>query len=63
MTVETAPERLLTADEAADLLRVNKRTVHRLVERGELTFVRVGRLRRYRPETLRAYIERQEVGR
>jgi excisionase family DNA binding protein len=37
---------LLTYDDAARLLRVCKRTVERLVARGELPVVRVGRLPR-----------------
>lgn len=34
---------LLTASEAAQLMRVNQRTIRRLVEQGKLTAKRVGR--------------------
>ena len=43
---------LLTADEAAELLRVNKRTVTRLCCEGELKSVRIGRQWRINAEEL-----------
>ena len=43
---------LLTADEAAELLRVNKRTVTRLCCEGKLKSVRIGRQWRINAEEL-----------
>lgn len=42
---------LLTGDEVADLLRVSKRTVERL----NLPYIKVGRLRRYLRDDIRDY--------
>ncbi|MEO6435373.1 MAG: helix-turn-helix domain-containing protein [Tepidisphaeraceae bacterium] len=49
---------LLTYDEAARLLRVCKRTVERLVARGELPVVRVGRMPRISRAALMQWLER-----
>ena len=50
--------RLLTVDETAEYLRVDRSTVYRLEREGELRSVRVGRRRRFRPDDLRVYLER-----
>lgn len=49
---------LLTTDEAAGLLRVHRRTVQRLVERGELAAVRLGSAVRFDPVDLTALTHR-----
>jgi len=49
---------MLTRDEAASLLRVSLRSVARLIARGELTSVRVGRRRLVRQRDLQALIEK-----
>lgn len=49
------PERLLTEAEVAGLLRVSLMTVKRLVQKGSLPAVKVGRFWRIRPSDLRAY--------
>lgn len=54
-------ERLLTAAEVADLLRVSTMTIYRLVRRGELPAVRVGRNYRVREDDLTRYLEGQVV--
>jgi len=54
------PERLLTYDEAGELLGVTGRTIFNLVERGELLPVRFGRCVRIDPTDLRAFIERSK---
>lgn len=54
-------ERLLTAAEVADLLRVSTMTIYRLVRRGELPAVRVGRNYRVRESDLNHYLEGQVV--
>jgi|GraSoiStandDraft_16_1057320.scaffolds.fasta_scaffold653047_1 excisionase family DNA binding protein len=48
--------RLLTADEAAEILNVSLRTVRRLIAQQKLSIVRVGRAVRIRPEALNALI-------
>ena len=60
----TAP-RTYTIEEVAKVLQVNQRTVNRLLERGELRGVKVGRLWRIPEAALDAYLrgERPESGR
>jgi excisionase family DNA binding protein len=52
---------LLTAGEVSDRLRVSTMTVYRLIRRGELPAVRVGRNYRVREADLEAYLEAQVV--
>ncbi len=52
---------LLTAAEVADQLRVSTMTVYRLIRRGELPAVRVGRNYRVRATDLDAYLAGQTV--
>jgi excisionase family DNA binding protein len=54
-------DRLLTAAEVADDLRVSTMTIYRLIRRGELPAVRVGRNYRVRPADLEAYLSSQVV--
>ena len=54
-------ERLLTAGEVADTLRVSTMTIYRLIRRGELPAVRVGRNYRVRAADLDRYLEQQVV--
>jgi excisionase family DNA binding protein len=49
--------RLLTKEEAADLLGVSERTVHTIIQRKELRVVRISGLIKIDPEDLRKYIE------
>lgn len=53
-------ERLLTAEDVAELLGVSTSWVYAASRRGELPTVTLGRYRRYRPEAVEAWIERQE---
>ncbi len=46
---------LLTVEEAADLLNIGRTTVYALIRTGQITSVRVGRLRRLRPADIEAY--------
>ncbi len=48
---------LLTREEVGELLGISPRTVARLVARGELPVVRIGRLARYRGTDVTAVIE------
>lgn len=52
---------LMTVDEVADVMRVSRMTVYRLIRRGQLTAVRVGRHYRVRDNALRDYLDRSEV--
>jgi excisionase family DNA binding protein len=54
-------DRLLTANEVADQLRVSTMTIYRLIRRGELAAVRVGRNYRVRAGDLEAYLQGQVV--
>jgi excisionase family DNA binding protein len=54
-------DRLLTANEVADQLRVSTMTIYRLIRRGELPAVRVGRNYRVRADELDAYLRAQVV--
>lgn len=54
-------DRLLTAAEVADQLRVSTMTVYRLIRRGELPAVRVGRNYRVRAAALDRYLDGQVV--
>ena len=64
MVTMTEP-RTYTIEQAAKVLQVNQRTVNRLLERGELRGVKVGRLWRIPEEALNAYLrgERPEENR
>jgi excisionase family DNA binding protein len=54
-------DRLLTAQEVADQLRVSTMTIYRLIRRGELPAVRVGRNYRVLAGELDAYLRGQVV--
>lgn len=53
--------RLLTSGEVADQLRVSTMTVYRLIRRGQLPAVRVGRNYRVRREDLDEFLDAQVV--
>lgn len=58
----TAPEqRLLKVAEVAQLLRVSKMTVYRLITSGELRSARVGRSYRLTEEDVNAYLQRDNA--
>ena len=48
--------RLLTVNEVADLLRVSRMTVYRLIKDGEMAAVRVGRSYRLREDDVDTYL-------
>lgn len=52
---------LLDGEAAAAHLGVKPRQVRALVDRGELPFIRVGRLVRFHPDDLAAYVDRQRT--
>lgn len=55
-------QRLLTVAEVADMLRVSNMTVYRLIKRGELTAIRVGKNYRIRQQALDDYLDQGAVG-
>ena len=55
-------ERLLTIQEVAELENVSTKTIGRRIASGELPAIRTKRLRRVRPQDLRAYRLRQLLG-
>jgi excisionase family DNA binding protein len=52
--------RLLTLDEAASLLQVSKRTLHRMIKINELPAFKVGGQWRVRETQLRQWVEHRE---
>ena len=48
--------RLLTVNEVADLLRVSRMTVYRLIRQGDMAALRVGRNYRLREEDVHSYL-------
>ena len=52
------PLPVLTIDETASILGVERSTIYRLLRAGDLESVRVGQRQRIRPEDLDAYLER-----
>ena len=48
--------RLLTVNEVADLLRVSRMTVYRMIKEGEMPAVRVGRGYRLREDDVDTYL-------
>ena len=59
-----SPQQWFTIDEAADHLRVSRRTIYQLVQERQLTSHRVGRggHRRFKLEDLSAAMQREDVG-
>jgi excisionase family DNA binding protein len=53
--------RLLTVAEVATIMRVSRMTVYRLIRRGQLKAIRVGRNYRVREEDLGEYLDSQAV--
>jgi putative molybdopterin biosynthesis protein len=45
----------------ADLLNVNKMTIYRLVERGDLRAYRIGRALRFRPSEVEEFLANQQT--
>lgn len=53
---------LLTAEQAAAQLAIKPSAVYRLIRRGELPAIRIGRLVRVHPDDLSAWVEHQREG-
>jgi excisionase family DNA binding protein len=48
--------RLLTVNEVADLLRVSRMTIYRMIRQGDMAAIRVGRNYRLREEDVHSYL-------
>lgn len=59
---EEDPERLLTKEEAAELLSVSERTVDTMIHSGEITSLKIGRARRIPRRALMSYIRAKTNG-
>ena len=55
---QSVKEPLLDSHEAAAILRVHPRTLQRLVHRGKIHAIQVGKLWRFRPSAIEAWIDR-----
>ena len=55
--------KLLNMDEASSLLGIKKSTLYQLVMRRGIGVVKIGKLNRFRPEDLQAFINENLVGR
>ncbi|MCS6267046.1 MAG: helix-turn-helix domain-containing protein [Vampirovibrio sp.] len=54
-------ERLLTIDELAELLRINRRSVYRLIENHTIDFaIKIGGSWRFKPTDFNAWLERNK---
>ena len=53
--------RLLTVAEVAAVIRVSRMTVYRLIRRGQLNAIRVGRNYRVKEDDLQRYLKAQAV--
>jgi excisionase family DNA binding protein len=51
--------RLLTVNEVADLLRVSRMTVYRLIKEGQIKALRVGRSYRLREDDVDEYLSKR----
>ena len=54
------PKRLLTVAETASFFQVSEKTIRRMIERGELPFVRIGRSIRIDPEVIEKIVRQNE---
>jgi excisionase family DNA binding protein len=61
MTKHQPLERLLTVNDAAELLNLSVKTVWRRIDQRELHAIKDGRIVRISPEAIRNYIARHRV--
>ena len=59
--VKDDSSRLLNMDEASNLLGIKKSTLYQMVMRKQITHAKIGRLMKFRPEDLQAYISKNIV--
>ena len=61
MTSKALSSAFLTTEEVLGCLKVNPRTIYRLIKSGDLPAVRIGRRWRFRRADLDEWIERQRT--
>ena len=61
MTSKALSSAFLTTEEVLGCLKVNPRTIYRLIKSGDLPAVRIGRQWRFRRADLDEWIERQRT--
>jgi excisionase family DNA binding protein len=61
MTSKATNSAFLTTEEVLSCLKVNPRTIYRLIKTGDLPAVRIGRQWRFRRADLDAWIDRQRT--
>jgi excisionase family DNA binding protein len=59
MSTRFTQGRLLTVNEVADLLRVSRMTVYRLIKEGQMKALRVGRSYRLREDDVDEYLSKR----
>ena len=59
--VKDDSSRLLNMDEASNLLGLKKSTLYQVVMRKQIAHVKLGKLTRFRPEDIQAYISKNIV--
>ena len=59
MSTRFTQARLLTVTEVADLLRVSRMTVYRLIKEGQMKALRVGRSYRLREDDVDEYLSKR----
>ncbi|HHT9138581.1 MAG TPA: helix-turn-helix domain-containing protein [Candidatus Wunengus sp. YC60] len=59
--VKDDSSRLLNMDEASNLLGIKKSTLYQRVMRKQITHAKIGRLTKFRPEDIQAYINKNLV--
>ena len=62
MAQHTELERLLTINEAAEILNVSAKTISRRINAGDIAIIRHGRIVRISPEDLARYLSRHRFG-
>lgn len=60
-TMSTTTNRLLTLDETAAYLGVSKLTMYEWVNKRKIEYIKVGRLVKFREQTLERWLERNTV--
>jgi excisionase family DNA binding protein len=61
MQSKASKSAFLTTEQVLDCLKVNPRTIYRLIKTGELPAIRIGRQRRFRRADLDDWIDRQQT--
>ena len=61
MNSQRSHEKPLTVNQAADYINVSERYMRRLVQERRITFIKVGRLLRFSPEVLDAFLDENVI--